>query len=126
MTARASAYKAAASSRSPAARATSPSQKVATARIIASEIVPIGLVQERLATSVAIRVSTPPADRGTFERLWDVLTHHKGDRKVAFVIHERARQIRVTVDVSGVRVRPSEALVAEVEKICGAGSVSLR
>jgi hypothetical protein len=34
--------------------------------------------------------------------------------------------MRITVDVNGIRVRPSEALVAEVEKICGSGSVTLR
>ena len=39
---------------------------------------------------------------------------------------ERDRGIKVTADVSGIRVRPSERLVSEVEKICGAGSVSLR
>jgi len=97
-----------------------------SARIIASEIVPIELVRERLTKSVSINVSMPPHDRSTFEKLLDVLAHHKGDRKVAFVIHEQERHIRVTADVSGIRVRPSERLVSEVEKICGAGSVSLR
>ena len=97
-----------------------------SARIIASEIAPIGIVRERLAKSVAIRLTTPPADRATFERLWDLFTQHKGDRRVAIVLHERDRHIRITVDVNGVRVRPSETLVAEVEKLCGVGSVSLR
>jgi DNA polymerase-3 subunit alpha len=97
-----------------------------TARILASEIVPIGLVRERLAKSVAIKLTTPPADRATFERLWDVFAQHKGDRRVAIVLHEPQRHMRVTVDVNGIRVRPSETLVAEVEKICGTGSVSLR
>jgi DNA polymerase III subunit alpha len=97
-----------------------------SARIIASEIVPIELIRERLTKSVSINVSMPPHDRSTFEKLLDVLAHHKGDRKVAFVIHEQERHIRVTADVSGIRVRPSEQLVSEVEKICGAGSVSLR
>jgi DNA polymerase-3 subunit alpha len=97
-----------------------------SARIIASEIVPIELIRERLTKSVSINVSMPPHDRSTFEKLLDVLAHHKGDRKVAFVIHEQERHIRVTADVSGIRVRPSERLVSEVEKICGAGSVSLR
>jgi hypothetical protein len=37
------------------------------------------------------------------------------------------RHLRVKVDVSPqIRVRPSESLVAEVEGICGAGSVRLR
>jgi hypothetical protein len=42
------------------------------------------------------------------------------------VIEEHTRRVRITADVSGIRVRPSERLVSEVEKICGAGSVSLR
>ena len=97
-----------------------------SARVLAAEIVPIGVVRERLAKSVAIRLSTPPADRATFERLWDLFAKHKGDRRVAIVLHERDRHIRVTVDVNGIRVRPSETLVSEVEKICGTGSVTLR
>ena len=97
-----------------------------SARILASEIVPIGLVRERLARSVAIKLTTPPADRATFERLWDLFAQHKGDRRVAIVLHERDRHVRITVDVNGIRVRPSEALVSEVEKICGSGSVTLR
>jgi DNA polymerase III alpha subunit len=97
-----------------------------SARIIASEIVPIDTVRERLAKSVAIRLSTPPHYRTTFEILWDVFAQNKGDRRIAFVIDECDRHLRVTADVSGIRVRPSERLVSEVEKICGAGSVSLR
>jgi DNA polymerase-3 subunit alpha len=100
-----------------------------TARIIASEIVPIEAVRERLAKSVAIRLSTPPHGRATFEKLWDVFAQHKGDRPVAFDIElkQSDRRLRVTVDVNAqIRVRPSESLVLEVEKICGQGSVSLR
>jgi DNA polymerase-3 subunit alpha len=95
-------------------------------RILATEIVPIEMVRERLAKSVAIRLSMPPHGRATFERLLELLAQHKGDRKVAFVILEQDRHLRVTADVSGIRVRPSERLVSEVEKICGSGSVSLR
>jgi len=97
-----------------------------TVRILATEIVQIELVRERLARSVAIRLSMPPHGRATFERLLELLAQHKGDRKVAFVILEQDRHLRVTADVSGLRVRPSERLVSEVEKICGSGSVSLR
>jgi DNA polymerase-3 subunit alpha len=97
-----------------------------SARLLASEIMPIAVIGEKLAKAVAIRLSTPPHDRGTFEKLWDLFAQHKGDRRVAFVLEERERKVRVTADVSGIRVRPSERLVSEVEKICGAGSVSLR
>jgi DNA polymerase III alpha subunit len=100
-----------------------------SARVLAAEIQPLEIVRERLAKAVAIRVATPPHDRATFEKLWDVFAHHKGDRPVAFDIelNGSAGRLRVKVDVnSQIRVRPSEQLVSEVEKICGAGSVSLR
>ena len=98
-----------------------------TARVLATEILPIEIVTERLASSVAITVSAPPHDRDTFMRLWDVLLQHKGDRRVAIELRDPARHLRVTIDVNAqIRVRPSERLVAEVERICGAGSVSLR
>jgi DNA polymerase-3 subunit alpha len=100
-----------------------------SARLLASEIAPVDAVRERLARSVAIRLSTPPHDRATFEKLWDVFAQHKGDRRVAFDIdvQDADRHLRVKVDVNAqIRVRPSERLVSEVEKICGAGSVTLR
>jgi DNA polymerase-3 subunit alpha len=100
-----------------------------SARIVAAEILPIELVREKLATAVAIRVTTPPADRAMFERLWDVFAQHKGDRRIVFdvEVREAERRLRMKVDVnSTIRVRPSERLVSEVERICGAGSVSLR
>src|SRR6185436_8527507 len=42
-----------------------------SARILASEIVPIEMVRERLAKSVAITLSMPPHGRATFEKLLD-------------------------------------------------------
>jgi len=56
-----------------------------------------------------------------------VLAQHKGDRCVAFDIElqqQPGKKLRVRVDVNAqIRVRPSEGLVSDVEKICGAGSV---
>jgi DNA polymerase-3 subunit alpha len=98
-------------------------------RLLASEIAPLEMVRERLTTSVAIRLSTPPHDRVTFEKLWDVFAQHKGDRPVAFDVEVTAasRRLRITVDVNTqIRVRPSEQLVSDVERICGSGSVRLR
>jgi DNA polymerase-3 subunit alpha len=100
-----------------------------SSRVLASEMGPVELVRERLSTAVAIRLATPPHGRTTFEKLWDVFAQHKGDRRVAFdlEIRERNRPLRVKVEVHGqIRVRPSEQLVSAVERICGAGSVSLR
>jgi DNA polymerase-3 subunit alpha len=102
-----------------------------TARILASEVAPIDSVFERLAREVAIRLRMP-ANRDVFEALGEVFSRHRGDRRVSFEIElpsvpETARGLRVRADVSAqIRVRPSPALIAEVEQIVGAGSVSLR
>ena len=56
-----------------------------------------------------------------------VLMQHKGDRRVAIELQEPDLKLRIKLDINAqIKVRPSERLVADVEKICGAGSVSLR
>ncbi|HEX3703509.1 MAG TPA: DNA polymerase III subunit alpha [Vicinamibacterales bacterium] len=97
-------------------------------RVLATEIVPIDSVRERLAREVAIRVKMP-AGRAVFEQLGEVFSRHRGDRRVTFEMELALdpKHLRVRADVSSqIRVRPSPALVAEVEQIVGAGAVSLR
>ncbi|HVH27332.1 MAG TPA: DNA polymerase III subunit alpha [Vicinamibacterales bacterium] len=97
-------------------------------RILASEIVPLESVRERLTREVAICVRQP-ADRGLFETLEEIFSRHRGDRRVSFVIELPAapKQLRVRADVSAqIRVRPSPSLIAEVEQVVGVGSVELR
>jgi DNA polymerase-3 subunit alpha len=99
-----------------------------SSRLLASEIAPIDTVYERLAREVAIRLRAP-ADRGLFEALGEIFSRHRGDRRVSFEMELPAgpRPIRVRADVSSqIRVRPSAALIAEVEQVVGAGSVLLR
>jgi DNA polymerase-3 subunit alpha len=106
-----------------------------TVRVLASEIVPIECVRERLAREVAIRVRMP-ADRRTFEALGEVFARHRGDRRVSFDLEladpangngADPRKLRVKADVSSqIRVRPSSTLIAEVEQIVSQGAVSLR
>ena len=93
-------------------------------RILASEIVPLESVRERLTREVAICVRKP-ADRGLFETLEEIFSRHRGDRRVSFVIELPAapKQLRVRADLSSqIRVRPSPSLIAEVEQVVGAGS----
>jgi DNA polymerase III subunit alpha len=97
-------------------------------RVLASEILPLDSVRERLAREVAICVRRP-ADRGTFEALGEVFSRHRGDRRVSFEIElpGGTSRLRVKADVSSqIRVHPSSSLIAEVEQIVGQGSVSLR
>ena len=97
-------------------------------RLLASEILPIEKVREQLAREVVVEVDAAHHDRRTFEAVSDVLGRHKGDRRVAFFVTTSTEPpLRVRVDVSGqVRVRPSEQLVADLERICGPGSVTVR
>ena len=101
-----------------------------SARILASEIAPLESVRERQAREVAIRLRMP-ADRGVLEALGEVFARHRGDRRVSFEMEvpseADAKRLRIRADVSSqIRVKPSSALVAEVEKIVGLGSVQLR
>jgi DNA polymerase III subunit alpha len=99
-----------------------------TVRILATEIVPLESLRERLAREVAIRVKMP-AERRVFEELGEILSRHRGDRRVSFdlEVSSDSRRLRVRADVSAqIRVRPSPALVAELEKVVGQGAVSLR
>jgi DNA polymerase-3 subunit alpha len=99
-----------------------------SARIVASEVLSLATVRERVAREVAVRIVVPPHGRPTFEALADVFAHHPGDRRLALELDLRGngRSIRVRLDVPPLRVRASERLVADVERICGEGSVQLR
>ena len=99
-----------------------------TVRILATEIAPLESVRERLAREVAIHLKKP-ADRGMLESLGEIFSRHRGDRTVSFEVEtgEPGNRLRVRVEVgSQIRVRPSPALISEVEQIVGAGSVELR
>jgi DNA polymerase III subunit alpha len=97
-------------------------------RLLTSEILPIEKVREQLTREVVVAIDAARHDRRTFEAVSDVLGRHKGDRRVAFLVTTGTEpQLRVRVDVAGqVRVRPSEQLVSELERICGPGSVTVR
>jgi DNA polymerase-3 subunit alpha len=100
-----------------------------TSRLLATDVLPLESVREVLSREMAIRIALPPHSRHTFEALADLFIQHRGDRRVSFELELRGsgRPLRVRADVTQqIRVRPSPALVAEVERICGAGSVVFR
>ena len=78
--------------------------------------------------SVAVRLTMPPHDRTTVEAVLEALARHKGDRRVCLEVDLRggAEPLRVRADLRARPVRPSAQLLADVERICGAGSVALR
>ena len=76
---------------------------------------------------MAIHLTVPTHGRHIFEALAELLSRHRGDRRVYLELDVPGPQapLRVRADVAQ-RVRPSERLVSEVEQLCGSGSVELR
>jgi DNA polymerase III subunit alpha len=98
-------------------------------RVLASEVCGIEAVRERLARELAITVAVPPHGRQTFEALADLFRQHRGDKLVVLQLELRsgAHPLRVHAQVSSqIRVKPSPAFLAEVQRLCGDGSVELR
>jgi len=98
-----------------------------TARLVGTELLPFAALKERTTREVVIHLSGRSAGRPTFEALAELLTRHRGDRRVVLELDVKSQEkpLRVRSEVAQ-RVRPSDRLVSEVEQICGAGSVELR
>jgi DNA polymerase-3 subunit alpha len=98
-----------------------------SARLVATELMSMSALRERTTREVAIHLSVPPHGRPTFEALAELLSRHRGDRRVYVELDVPGADasLRVRADVAQ-RVRPSERLVSEVEQLCGTGSVVLR
>ena len=98
-----------------------------SARIVATDLLPIAAVKERTTREVSIHLSVPPHGRPTFEALAELLSRHRGDRKVFLELDVKGQDkpLRVRSEVAQ-RVKPSERLIMEVEQLCGSGSVELR
>ena len=98
-----------------------------SSRFQCSEILPLSGLKERLSRGVRIRLKGD-CPRETIEALWDLLAKHRGDRPVAVEVEMNggSRHIVVRADVtSSIRVRTSEQFVADVERVCGPGSVTV-
>jgi DNA polymerase III subunit alpha len=97
-------------------------------KLLASEIVPLATLGERLSKEVAICLTAPPVTRATFEHLADILMRHRGDRRVRMELDARDLDtpMRVRADLGAVLVRPSERLVAELGQVAGVQTVKLR
>jgi DNA polymerase-3 subunit alpha len=98
-----------------------------SSRLVATELLPIAALMERTTREIAIHLKVPPHGRTTFEAVAELLSRHRGDRRVYLELDVRGqdRPLRVRADVTQ-RVKPSERLVAELEQLCGSGSVELR
>jgi len=100
-----------------------------TIRMMANEVLPIETMRQKMSRELSIKLTSPPHGRQTFEALADLFARHRGDRRVVLELELRDQQppLRLRAGLAAqVRVRPSEQLASEVERICGAGTVVLR
>ena len=97
-----------------------------TARLIVSRVQPMEAVAAASQQTMAIRLMTPPHTRETVEALAEVFGRHRGSARVSVEIELRkdTPPVRLHADLSLIRVDSSKSLVAEVERLCGKGSVS--
>ncbi len=96
-------------------------------RFQCTDILPLALLKERLSRGVRIRLKAP-CPRETIEALWELMTKHRGDRPVAVEVELNggSRHVIVRAEVTqSIRVRTSEQFVADVERLCGPGSVTV-
>jgi DNA polymerase-3 subunit alpha len=99
-----------------------------SSRMQANELAPLESLRERLSKGVSVRLGRG-CTRAQIEALWDLCAANPGDRPLAFEVDVEgpSHRMRVRADVtSQIRIRPSEHLLAELERLCGAGSVTLR
>jgi len=84
-------------------------------------------MREKMARQLAIKLTSPPHGRATFEALADLFARHRGDRRVILELELRGpatndHPLRVRAGLAAqVRVQPSDQLASEVERICGPG-----
>jgi len=99
------------------------------ARLLASDILPIAAVREKLARELAITLAMPPHTRATLEALADLFARNRGDKPVTLHLELKngASRMHVQAQVSShIRVKASAAFLDEVKKICGERAVALR
>ena len=95
-------------------------------RLTVNEVKALDTVLGEAGRFLAIHMASPPADKATFVALAEVLGRHYGSGKVAIDIELRDQvpPVRVRAELSRARVNPSDALVADVEAVCGKGAVT--
>ena len=96
-----------------------------TARLIVAKVEPIETVANSAQRTMAIKLTTPPHTPETVVALAELFGRHHGTGRVSLEIELRKDEVpmRIRADLSQTRVRPSEALVTEVERLCGKGTV---
>ncbi len=94
-------------------------------KIVASEIVPLDEVHQREASSLVLRIELDSFLVDTLPHLRDVLESHRGNCAVRFELY-RKKEFELSMSPHPyLRIQPNPDLVADLEAMCGNGSVIL-
>ena len=96
------------------------------ARLIVAEVEPLSAPGSAAGDAVEVRLTAPPLDRTVLEALAAVFGRHRGDQPVSFQIELRGRDrpLRLRAALPQTRVSLSDALVQDVERVCGKGAIA--
>jgi DNA polymerase-3 subunit alpha len=91
-------------------------------KITAAEITPLEEAKVPLPRNIRIRIPLETAGESTIDSLHTIFSRHKGEAKVLFDV-ERQGDFRVVMEAEGYNVLPDRSFIAQVEQLCGRGSV---
>ena len=74
-------------------------------RMMASEVLPIDTMRQKMSRELSIKLTSPPHGRQTFEALADLFARHRGDRRVVLELELRDQQppLRLRVPLAAAR-----------------------
>ena len=95
-------------------------------KLLADELIPLEEVKTKFTKALLIKLQTPGLDRPTLDSLKSILFKHKGNIPVFLSLQEPTGK-RVSISAGrGCAVKLDDALVEEIENLCGTGSIGVK
>jgi DNA polymerase-3 subunit alpha len=99
-------------------------RKRETPSLLVNEIIPVADAVARLTTAVAVKLDPARHNAGVITEIPPVLARHKGNLPVYFQINTPTGKVTMQIDRQHA-VKPSPAMVGDIEQLLGPGSVDL-
>ena len=95
-------------------------------KILATDVYPMERAREILTKSVTVQIDVANAPDNLAEQLQPMIDQKKGNAEIVFALNYPERYTVYVRPNPYVKVRPDTELVEFIERICGAGSVTLQ
>jgi DNA polymerase-3 subunit alpha len=99
-------------------------RKNETASLMVSEVIPAAEAVARLTTAIAVKLDPAKHNAPIIEQIPPVLARHRGTMPVYFQVNTPTGKVTMQIDRQHA-VKPSPAMVGDIEQLLGAGSVEL-